>query len=161
MSFIDTLKNKAKKDIKTIILPESEDVRVLEAASICSKEEIAKIVLIGKKEEVESLAKDNNIDISLTTIVDPFTNELTEKLVNDLQEIGAKEIAFDRANCYIYATIPANVENAPTLGFIAHMDTAPTVSGQGISPRIVSNYDGKEIILNKKALNLLSASYIV
>ena len=81
---------------------------------------------------------------------------LAEKLVNDLQEIGAKEIAFDRANCYIYATIPANVENAPTLGFIAHMDTAPTVSGQGISPRIVSDYDGKQIILNKKNNIILS-----
>ena len=87
MNFIDSMKEKARTSVKKIVLPESMDVRVLEAASICSKEEIAKIILIGKKEEVESLAKENNIDISLTTIVDPFTNELTEKLVNDLYEL--------------------------------------------------------------------------
>ena len=87
MKFIDKLKERARNDIKRIVLPETMDVRVLEAASICAKEEIAKIVLIGKKEEVEQLAKDNNIDISLTTIVDPFTNELTEKLVTDLYEL--------------------------------------------------------------------------
>ena len=56
MNFIDTIKEKARSNVKKIVLPESMDVRVLEAASICSKEEIAKIVLIGKKEEVESLA---------------------------------------------------------------------------------------------------------
>ena len=87
MKFIDKLKERARNDIKRIVLPETMDVRVLEAASICAKEEIAKIVLIGKKEEVEQLAKDNNIDISLTTIVDPFTNELTDKLINDLYEL--------------------------------------------------------------------------
>ena len=74
MNFIDSIKEKARANVKKIVLPESMDVRVLEAASICSKEEIAKIVLIGKKDEVEALAKENNIDISLTTIVDPFTN---------------------------------------------------------------------------------------
>lgn len=87
MNFIDRIKEQARSNIKKIVLPESMDVRVLEAASICSKEGIAKIVLIGKKDEVESLAKDNNIDISLTTIVDPFTNELTEKLITDLYEL--------------------------------------------------------------------------
>ena len=65
MNFIDTIKEKARSNVKKIVLPESMDVRVLEAASICSKEEIAKIILIGKQEEVESLAKDNNIDISV------------------------------------------------------------------------------------------------
>ena len=87
MKFIDKLKERARNDIKRIVLPETMDIRVLEAASICAKEEIAKIILIGKKEEVEQLAKDNNIDISLTTIVDPFTNELTDKLINDLYEL--------------------------------------------------------------------------
>ena len=87
MNFIDSIKEQARSNAKKIVLPESMDTRVLEAASICSKEGIAKIVLIGKKDEVESLAKDNNIDISLTTIVDPFTNELTEKLITDLYEL--------------------------------------------------------------------------
>ena len=87
MNFIDSIKEKARNNIKKIVLPESMDIRVLEAASICSKENIAKIILVGKKAEVEALAKENNIDISLTTIVDPFNNELTETLVNDLYEL--------------------------------------------------------------------------
>jgi phosphate acetyltransferase len=87
MNFIDKIKEQARSSEKKIVLPESMDKRVLEAASICSKENIAKIILIGKKEEVEALANENNIDISLTTIVDPFTNELTEQLITDLYEL--------------------------------------------------------------------------
>lgn len=75
---------------------------------------------------------------------------LAEELVNELQEMGAKEITFDRNHCYIYATIPATVENAPTLGFIAHMDTSPAVSGKNVKPRIVKDYDGGSILLDRE-----------
>ena len=51
MNFIDSIKEKARSNVKKIVLPESMDVRILQAASICSKEEIAKIILIGKKEK--------------------------------------------------------------------------------------------------------------
>ena len=87
MNFIESIKEKARNNIKKIVLPESMDLRVLEAASICASENIAEIVLIGKKEEVEELASSNNIDLSKTTLVDPFTSELTEKLINDLYEL--------------------------------------------------------------------------
>lgn len=75
---------------------------------------------------------------------------LAEELVNELHEMGAKEITFDRNHCYIYATIPATVENAPTLGFIAHMDTSPAVSGKNVKPRIVKDYDGGSILLDRE-----------
>ena len=87
MNFIETIKEKARNNKKKIVLPESMDLRVLEAASICSKEQLADIILIGKKDEVEELASSNNIDLSLTTLIDPFTSDLTEKLINDLYEL--------------------------------------------------------------------------
>ena len=87
MNFIESIKEKARNNIKKIVLPETMDLRVLEAAEECSKDNLAEIILIGKKEEVEELATSNNIDLSKTTLIDPFTNELTEKLVNDLYEL--------------------------------------------------------------------------
>ena len=71
MSFINEMKERARNDIKTIVLPEAEDLRVLEAADIASKEEYAKIVLIGNEEKVLSLAKNNNIELKNVTIIDP------------------------------------------------------------------------------------------
>lgn len=81
-----------------------------------------------------------------------------EELVNELQEMGAKEITFDRSHCYIYATIPATVENAPTLGFIAHMDTSPAASGKNVNPRIISDYDGGKVMLDKEGAIMLEPS---
>lgn len=73
---------------------------------------------------------------------------LTEQLTN----MGAEEVTYDKEHCYVYATIPATegFEKAPVPGFIAHMDTSPAVSGDNVKPRIVSNYDGGEIVLNEE-----------
>ncbi len=98
-----------------------------------------------------------------TTGVTPSTpkqHELAELLARQLQDMGAEEIAYDREHCYLYATIPATTgcENAPVLGFIAHMDTSPAVSGAGVKPRIIENYDGKDILLNEAENIVLSVS---
>ena len=87
MAFIETIKQKAKQDIKTIILPESEDVRVLKAAEKAIKEEYAKIILIGNVEEVQNRAKENNVDISNAQIIDPNTSEKYEEYVNLFYEL--------------------------------------------------------------------------
>lgn len=87
MNFIDSIKEKAKNNIKKIILPESMDTRVLNAASICHKEQISEVILIGKENEVLSLAKDNDINLEGITIINPFTAEITDKLVNDFYEL--------------------------------------------------------------------------
>ena len=73
--FIDEIKKRASKDIKTIILPESEDIRVLEATSQVIKEGYAKIILIGNEEEVNERASQNNIDLTGATIIDPKTSD--------------------------------------------------------------------------------------
>ncbi len=77
-------------------------------------------------------------------------NDLAKVLVEELTQMGASEVVYDKEHCYVYATIPASegCENVPVVGFIAHMDTSPAISGADVKPRIVSNYDGKDITLN-------------
>lgn len=79
MNFIEEIKKKAKSEIKTICLPEAEDVRVLEAAKKVEDEGFAKIILIGNKAETEELAKQNGIDISKIEIIEPEKSENYEK----------------------------------------------------------------------------------
>ena len=76
--------------------------------------------------------------------------DLARVLINDLEKIGAKDVYLDEEHCYVYATVPASAgyEDKPVLGFIAHMDTSPAMSGKNVNPRIVENYDGKDIVLN-------------
>lgn len=76
-------------------------------------------------------------------------HDLARLLARQLQEMGAQEITYDKERCYVYASVPASrgCENAPVLGFIAHMDTSPAVSGAGVKPRIIEDYDGKDIVL--------------
>ncbi len=82
--------------------------------------------------------------------------DLAKVIIKDLEELGLKDISLDE-NCYIMATLPANCdEDIPTIGFIAHMDTAPTYNGVGVNPRIVENYQGEEILLNKEENIVLS-----
>lgn len=85
MNFIDTIKERAKKDKKRIVLPESMDKRTMEAANKALKEKIADIIIIGTPEEIEENSK--GFDISDATIIDPNTSELTEELINGLVEI--------------------------------------------------------------------------
>ena len=77
----------------------------------------------------------------------PGQMEFAKYLAAELQEIGLQEVTLDE-NGYVMATLPANVEGKPTIGFIAHMDTAPDASGKNVKARIVENYDGNDIVLN-------------
>lgn len=98
MSFIDDIKNRAKKSIKTIILTESEDVRVLEAASKVTKEGFAKVILIGNQDETNKLASDNNIDITGIQIIDPVTSNKYDEYVERFYELRkAKGITIEDA----------------------------------------------------------------
>ncbi len=85
MSFIDDLKAKVKDSMKTIVLPESTDIRVLEAARKITDEGFAKVVLIGNKEELQGIAGD--INISDITVVDPATSEKTAEYANAFYEL--------------------------------------------------------------------------
>lgn len=79
-------------------------------------------------------------------------HDLASLLVKQLQEMGAEEITYDKEHCYVYASVPASAgcEEDPVIGFIAHMDTSPAVTGAGVKPRIIEDYDGKDIVLNQE-----------
>lgn len=108
MGFMDVIKERAKNNIKTIVLPETEDMRTLEAADKILKEGIAKLVLIGNVEAVKKSAADAGLDISGAQIVDPATCEKTQSYIDKLVELRkskgmtpeqAKEILL---NQYLY-----------------------------------------------------------
>lgn len=82
--------------------------------------------------------------------------DLAKVIVEDLKALGMEDITLDE-NCYIMATLPANCdEDIPAIGFIAHMDTAPSYNGRGVKPRIVENYNGEDIVLNADENVILS-----
>lgn len=87
MSFIEEVKNRAKSDLKTIILPEATDIRVLKATETVLREGYAKITLIGNEAEIVSKAKENNINIDGATIIDPMTSDNREQYANTLYEL--------------------------------------------------------------------------
>jgi len=87
VSFIDDIKQKAKADKKTIVLPESNDIRILEATQMVLKEDYANIVLVGNEEKILEMAKENNLDITGVRIVDPLTSEKKEEYSNYFYEL--------------------------------------------------------------------------
>ncbi len=77
-------------------------------------------------------------------------------LKEELEKMGLEEISLDE-NGYVMATLPSNIEKeVPVVGFIAHLDTSPDMSGKHVRPRIVKNYDGGVIVLNEEKNIVLS-----
>ena len=91
MNFIDTIKERAKKDIKTIVLPETEDIRTLQATEKVLKEGFANIVLIGNVEKTKELANKNQISIEGAKIIDPSKSEKYDEYVNKFFELRQKK----------------------------------------------------------------------
>ena len=93
----------------------------------------------------------------------PSTDEqwvLARKLVEELLSLGIKDAEVDD-KCYIYATIPATrgYEDAPALGFVAHMDTSPDFCGEGVKPQIIADYDGGDVTLGTSGRVLRVADF--
>ncbi len=81
---------------------------------------------------------------------------LARILVEELKNMGLRKVSLD-SHGYVMASIPANTEKTlPVIGFIAHMDTSPDMSGMNVSPKIIHNYDGGEILLNREKRIFLS-----
>ncbi len=87
MSFIEEIKVRASKDIKTIILPEAEDRRVLEAAAKVTKEKFAKIILIGNENKIKESAKEYGLDLTSVQIVNPEKSDKKELYAERLYEL--------------------------------------------------------------------------
>lgn len=96
--------------------------------------------------------------VSIDTQSDPYSEtvpstmkqfDLAKVLVKEMEEMGLEEVTLDD-KCYIMAKLPANTEGICPIGFIAHLDTSPDISGKDVKPRIIENYDGKDIVLNEE-----------
>lgn len=88
----------------------------------------------------------------------PGQMTFAEYLKSELESLGLEEISLDE-NGYLFATLPANVDKElPVVGFIAHMDTSPDMSGKDVKPRTVTNYDGTDIVLCTEENIVLSPS---
>lgn len=82
--------------------------------------------------------------------------EFAEKLMEELKEIGLSDVSYNTKNGFVTATVPSNVdEDVPTIGFIAHMDTAD-FNAENVSPQFHENYDGEAIVLNEAENIVLS-----
>ena len=85
--------------------------------------------------------------------------DLANKLVEELKAIGLSDVTIDD-KAYIMATLPSNVDHdVPTIGFVSHFDTTPDFTGANVKPRIIENYDGKDITLNETENIILSPDY--
>ena len=87
MNFIDGIKERAKQNIKRIVLPEASDIRTLKAADIALREGYAEIVLIGDVDKVNQMASENGLDISKATIINPLNSDKAEEYANNLYEL--------------------------------------------------------------------------
>lgn len=85
MNFLEQIVSRAKSEIKTIVLPESTDIRTIKAAAMIQEQGIAKVILIGNREEIKKLAGD--LDISKAQIVDPADFDKFDEYVNTLYEL--------------------------------------------------------------------------
>ncbi len=98
---------------------------------------------------------ESNTETGLTPST-PGQMVLAREIEKELREMGLEDISLDD-NCYLMATLPANTDkDLPSVGFIAHLDTSPDLTGANVNPRIVENYDGKIIVLNSEKNILLS-----
>lgn len=87
MSFIEDIKNRARKQIKTIVLPEATDERVLRGGMQAAEEGYAKIIFVGNEEEIKRVANENKIDISKAEIINPEKSEKLKEYANGLYEL--------------------------------------------------------------------------
>ncbi|MDO3661969.1 peptidase T [Bacillus sp. C28GYM-DRY-1] len=114
------------------------------------KEEIIERFTTYVKVDTQS---DESVDTCPST---PGQLTLGNMLVDELNSIGMQDVAIDE-NGYVMATLPSNTEkDVPTIGFLAHVDTATDFTGKNVNPQIIENYDGKDIVLNEQLQVILS-----
>jgi len=107
MDFIKEVWTKAKRLNKTIVLPETEDIRILEAAELILRSKLAQLVLVGKEADIKKLAETNNVDLSGAGIVEPRKQENLDKYVQILKEKRAhKGMTIEKAKNLLLNDFP-------------------------------------------------------
>ena len=105
---------------------------------------------------IQYVKKNTRSDASKAGVVIPSTAsqmEFLEELYKELKEIGLEDVKINKNNAFLTATVPANTDNAPVIGFISHVDTAD-FNAENISPQIHENYDGGDIALGNSGFVL-------
>ena len=98
MNFIDGIKDRARNEMKTIVLPEASDLRVVTAAATVLKEAYANVVLVGNEENIKKMAEENGLDVSKAIIVDPLKSEKSKEYAENLYELRkAKGMTLEQA----------------------------------------------------------------
>lgn len=98
MTFIEKIKEKAKQEIKTIVLPEGNDIRTLKAASMVLNDNYANLIILGKESQIKEMAKENNLDISKAKIINPIESNNYKTYVHDFYELRkAKGMTLEKA----------------------------------------------------------------
>ena len=111
---------------------------------------------MGKIDVIEKFLRYVKIDTQSddTTGTSPSTmkqHDLAKLLADELTAIGASDVYYDKDHCYVYASIPSNIDDGkerPAIGFVSHMDTSDEVSGKDVKPRIEESYKGDDIVLS-------------
>ena len=98
MTFIEKIKEKAKQEIKTIVLPEGNDIRTLKAASMVLNDNYANLIILGKESQIKEMEKENNLDISKAKIINPIESDNYKTYVHDFYELRkAKGMTLEKA----------------------------------------------------------------
>ena len=156
MEFIERMKERARTSIKTIVLPESDDIRVLKGAEIVKKEGFANVILIGDDENIKRIAEENSINIEGIEIVNPETHAKTTEYINYLFELRKeKGMTLDQAeklikeNSRYFATMMVKMGDAD--GFVsgANHPTADT-----LKPAL-------QVIKGREGVKTISAFFIM
>ncbi|HLR67387.1 peptidase T [Virgibacillus alimentarius] len=115
------------------------------------KELIDRFVTYAK---IDTQSNDDNDNTPST----PGQLELAKVLIAELKEIGMRDVSMDDYG-YVMATLPSNTDkNVPTIGFLAHLDTATDFTGKDVKPQVIESFDGNDIVLNKELDVVLSAA---
>ncbi len=155
MGLIDMIRSKARADVKKIVLPEGDEVRTVEAASIIKNEGIAEPVLIGNPDKINAVAKEIGVDISGIAIEDPETSDKTEKYAAALYELrkakglseeDAKKLALD---VMYYGIMMIKLGDADGL-----VSGAVHTTGDMLRPAL-------QIIKTKPEMKLVSSSFLM
>lgn len=160
MSFIDAIKEKAKLSIKTIVLPESTDIRVIEAARKVTDEGFAKVILVGDKEKIEKVA--GSINLSDILIVNPLTSEKKNEYINAFYELRkAKGMTIEKAtevlkdNIY-FGTMMVKMGDADGLVAGSICSTADTLRP---SLQILKTAPGVKLVSSFFIMNVPNSKY--
>lgn len=154
MNFLNDIKTRARSDRKVIVLPESYELRTLEATAKILAEDIADIILVGNKDEI--ISKASGLDISKATIIDPTSYEKMDELVNQLFELRkSKGMTIEQAKTLL-------LENSLYFGcMLVKLDLADGMVAGAVSSTADVLRPSLQILKTAKTAKLVSSFFLM